>query len=81
LSKDVSKITVTYDITDDGYGEQRQYDGTFGRLQLMRTLVGLYNDVMLGHSYQVESVDLNDLTLLGDKIEKLLKQGERKNAN
>jgi len=76
-----STIKVTYKETEDGYSEKRQYDGNFGRLQLMRTLVGLYNDVILGHQHKLDHIDLKDLTLLADDIEKLLKYGETKDAN
>lgn len=79
--KEISNIKVTYQETDDGYNELRNYDGYFGRLQLIRTLVGLYNDVILGNQYEVQNVDDQDLEALGRKIKKLLKQGETKNAN
>jgi hypothetical protein len=77
-----STIKITYKVEEDGsYNELRDYDGSFGNIQLLRTIVGIYNDVILGHHHQVNHIKEKDLLLLGGKIAKLLEQGETKNAN
>ena len=83
MEKEKSIIKVTYEENSDGngYKEKRDYDGSFGKLQLLRTMVGLYNDVILGHHHQDDKLSLQELKLLGDNIEKLLEQGEKQNAN
>lgn len=80
--KEKSIIKITYlEENDNGYQEKRSYEGSFGRLQVLRTMVGLYNDVILAHHHKEDNVAQEDLEMLGDKIEALLQQGEIKNAN
>lgn len=80
--EDVINVIYKVDENQKGYNEVRNYDGSFGKLQLLRTLMGLYNDVVLNHKYSVEHIINNqDLIKLGSMIERLLEQGEIKNAN
>ncbi len=82
MEENKSIIKITYKVeADETYNELRDYDGSFGKLQLLRTIVGIYNDVILGHHHQVNHIKEKDLLLLGEKIAKLLEQGETKNAN
>jgi len=80
--QDVIKVTYGLEHSGNGYKETRSYDGSFGEKQLLRTLIGLYNDVVLGHKYNVEeTISDDDLKLIGEVIVKLLGKGEIKNAN
>lgn len=76
-----STITITYTEGKEGYGEHREIEGSFGKLQLMRTLVGLYNDVVLGSQHQANEVPVEALEMLAADIEKTLKYGEKLYAN
>lgn len=80
--KKCTTIKVTYTNTpDDSYNELREYEGDFSKLVLLRTVVGLYSDIVLRNSKGTKGVSLEDLEDLGDFIEHLLQKGAIKNAN
>jgi putative Mn2+ efflux pump MntP len=80
--EDVINVIYKVDENQKGYNEVRNYDGSFGKVQLLRTLIGLYNDVVLNHKYSVEHIiSTQDLIYLGSVIVRLLEKGETKNAN
>lgn len=71
----VSTITVTYTKTiNESYNEQRQYEGYFSKLVLLRTLVGLYGDIILRNHKGTKEVDEEDLEDLAVTIEQLLQK-------
>lgn len=83
-TKDKNVILVTYkdDADGKGYNESRSYDGHFAGTQILRTIVGICNDTLFEHKYNVEAtLTAADLVNLKEVIEALLQKGETKNAN
>jgi hypothetical protein len=83
-TKSIIEILYTTNTDKDNgieYQEKRTYDGSFGKIQVLRTLIGLYKDIVLRNQENLRKLSDQELEMLGDEIEALLQQGEIKDAN